>query len=304
MIRTSSIWSALIFLLVSVPHASATEIEPRAYINTPVGINFLLLGYAYTDGGLATQASSPVKDAELTMHTGVLAYARSLDLWGKSGKFDLILPYSKLSGHALAAGEKRERRVSGLNDPLVRLSINFYGAPALSLEEFADYQQDLTIGASVQVGVPLGQYDEDRLVNLGNNRWSVKSNLGLSKAFGPLTLELSGGATFFTDNDEYFGGLKLGQDPLYTTQLHATYNYGRSIWAAASWTYDYGGRTTIDGVRSDDREENSRIGVTLALPVDRNNSLKFFTSSSLKTTTGRDFDLYGLAWQYRWGAGL
>lgn len=295
---------AVIALLCAVTQADAGEIEPRAYVNTPVGVNFLLAGYAYTDGGLATPGSSPIKDAELTMHSGLLAYARSLDVWGKSGKFDVIMAYSDLSGTAQVAGEQRERNVSGLIDPRFRFSVNLYGAPALSLQEFATYQQDILIGASVQVSAPLGQYDKERLVNLGNNRWYVKPDIGISKAWGDVTLELSGGVFFFTDNEDYFGGKKLEQDPLYTAQLHATYNIGKGIWAALSGTFDHGGRTTVDGVENNDMQNNSRIGATLALPVNRNNSLKLYASTSMHTRIGNDFDLYGVVWQYRWGGGL
>ena len=291
-------------LLFMAAQVHAGEIEPRAYANTPVGVNFLLAGYAYSDGGLSTSGSSPLKDAQLKIHTEVLAYARSLDVWGKSGKFDVILPYSQLSGSAMVAGQLGERNVSGLNDPRFRFSVNFYGAPALSVQEFADYQQDLIIGASVQVSAPLGQYDKDKLVNLGNNRWFVKPDIGISKAWGPLSLELSAGVFFFNKNDDYFGGKTLEQDPVYTTQAHVTYGFGRGVWAALSLTNDYGGQTTVDGVRSDDLQNNSRVGVTLALPVNRNNSIKLHASSGVSTRTGTDFDLVGIVWQYRWGHGL
>jgi hypothetical protein len=296
--------TTVIALLFMAVQAHAAEIEPRSYVNTPVGINFLLAGYSYSEGGLSTAASSPIKDAQLQMHTGVLAYARSLDVWGKSGKFDVILPYSYLSGSAMVAGQTHERKVSGFNDPRFRFSVNFYGAPALSLEEFANYQQDLIIGASLQISAPLGQYDDDKLVNLGNNRWFVKPDIGISKAWGPVALELSTGVTFFTENNDYFGGKTLAQDTVYSTQLHATYNFGRGIWAALSGTWDYGGRTTIDGVRSEDSDNNWRVGATLALPVNRNNSIKLFASSGVYTTTGSDFTLVGIVWQYRWGSGL
>jgi len=142
----SSAVLAVLVLLFTAVQAHAGEIEPRAYMNTPVGINFLLAGYIYSDGGLSTAGSSPIKDAQLKMHTGVLAYARSLDVWGKSGKFDVIVPYSDLSGNAMVAGQPRERNVSGFNDPLFRFSVNFYGAPALSVQEFEYYQQDIIIG--------------------------------------------------------------------------------------------------------------------------------------------------------------
>jgi hypothetical protein len=303
-IGRSGVVPAVIALLFVAAHAHAGEIEPRAYVNTPVGINFLLAGYSYSDGGLSTAASSPIKDAQLKINTEILAYSRALDVWGKSGKFDVILPYSQLSGTAMVAGQQRERNVSGLNDPLFRFSVNFYGAPALSLQEFANYHQDVLIGASLQVSPPLGQYDKDKLVNLGNNRWSVKPDIGISKAWGALTLELSTGVRFFSKNDEYFGGTTLEQDPVWTAQLHVTYNLGRGVWAALSGTYDYGGRTTIDGVRSDDLQNNSRVGATLALPVNRNNSIKLYASSSVYTSSGSDYYLVGIVWQYRWGHGL
>lgn len=291
-------------LLFVITRADAGEIEPRAYVNTPVGVNFLLSVYTFTDGGLATAASSPIKDAELTMHTGILAYARALDVCGKSGKFDVILPYSELSGSALVNGQARERHISGLNDPRFRFTVNFYGAPALSVADFSTYQQDVLIGASIQVSAPIGQYDQDKLVNLGNNRWWAKPDIGISKAWGAFTLELSAGVTLFSDNDEYFGGKTLEQAPLLISQVHATYNLDHGLWVALSGTHDYGGRTTIDGIRSNERADNSRVGATLALPVNRNNSIKLYASSGVSSRTGSDFDLIGALWQYRWGPGL
>jgi hypothetical protein len=295
---------AVFVLLFIATQAHAGEIEPRAYVNTPVGINFLLAGYVYSDGGLSTSGSSPIKDAKLNQHTEVLAYARSLDVWGKSGKFDVILAYSELSGTAMVAGQPRERNVSGLYDPRFRFSVNFYGAPALSVQEFANYQQDLIIGASVQVSAPFGQYDNDKLVNLGNNRWFIKPDIGISKAWGGLSLELSTGVYFFSKNDDFFGGQTLEQDPLFTSQAHITYSFGHGIWTALSFTYDYGGRTTINGVQSDDLQQNSRVGLTLALPVNRNNSIKLYGSTGIYTSAGTDFNMVGIVWQYRWGGGL
>jgi len=303
-IASAGVLLALACPMITATPAVAGEIEPRAYVNTPVGVNFLLAGYVYSDGELSTPGASPIKDAQVTTHTGILAYARSLDVWGNSGKFDIIAPYSDLSGTAQVAGQPRERNVSGFLDPRFRFSVNFYGAPAMSLEEFSSYQQDLLIGASVQVSAPLGQYNKDRLVNLGNNRWYIKPDIGISKAWGDFTLELSAGVTFYTDNDDFYIGKKQESDPLYTGQFHATYNFGRGIWGAVSGTYDHGGRTTVNGVRSDDLQNNARNGVTLALPVNRNNSLKLYASTAIHTTVGNDFDQCGIVWQYRWGGGL
>jgi hypothetical protein len=104
--------------------------------------------------------------------------------------------------------------VAGLADPRLRLSVNFYGAPALSTQEFASYRQDVIVGASLQVTAPVGQYGSARLVNIGTNRWPFKPEFGISKAVGPVTLELTAAATYFTDNDNFFGGSALAVDPI------------------------------------------------------------------------------------------
>ena len=162
--------AALLLSAVFAPATHAQELEPRAYSNLPMGLNFLAAGYAHSKGGLSTDPSLPLTDAHLQIDTGVVAYVRAIDFWGSSGKFDVIAPYSHLSGTALVAGQPRERVVSGAGDPRFRLSVNFYGAPALTLAEYPAYKQDLVVGASVQVTPPWGQYDASKAVNLGTNR--------------------------------------------------------------------------------------------------------------------------------------
>jgi Putative MetA-pathway of phenol degradation len=154
--------------------ASAQDLEPRAYVNTPVGLNFLLAGYGYAAGGVATDPALPLQNAHLQVHSTLLTYARALDVSGRSGKVDVVLPYAWLSGTAEVAGQPRECEVSGLADPRLRFSVTLYGALALSLPEFARYRQDLIIGTRLQASVPLGQYDADKLVNIGTHRWSFK----------------------------------------------------------------------------------------------------------------------------------
>jgi len=291
-------------VLAGVPAAHAQDIEPRAYSNAPIGVNFLIAGYAYTRGGIAFDPAVPVANPQLHTSSAVLAYARVLDLWGMSGKVDAIVPYTWLSGSADYLGQPIERIVDGAADPRIRLSVNLYGAPALTLKEFREYEQDLIIGASLQVSAPLGQYDDSRLVNIGTNRWSFKPELGISKALGPLTLELSAAVTLFTDNNDFLDGNRRSQDPLYSTQGHVIYGLKSGIWASLDATYFTGGRTEINGALNDDRQENWRVGGTLAIPVDVRNSVKLYASRGVSSRTGNSYDLLGIAWQYRWGGGL
>jgi hypothetical protein len=116
------------------------------------------------------------------------------------------------------------REVDGFGDLLVRLSVNFFGAPALTAQEFKFYQQDVILGASLQVSVPPGQYDDTTLINLGTNRWHFRPEIGASKALGPWILELKGAVSFFTTNGDFFNGNRRSQDPLYSLQGNADYN--------------------------------------------------------------------------------
>jgi hypothetical protein len=305
--RTRLLWSAALIVLACLVAASAAraqDIEPRQYSNTPVGVNFLISGYAYTQGGLSFDSSLPLSNPHLETNSGVLGFARSLDLRGYSGKIDAIVPYTWLSGSADSLGEPLRRDVNGCGDPLVRLSVNLYGAPALRMKDFAAYRQDLIVGAALQVSVPWGQYDDTRLVNIGTHRWFFRPSLGVSKAMGPWILEATASATFYTDNSDFFGGMTRSQQPIYAMQGHVIRSFRSGLWASMDATFFTGGSTTINGEAKYDLQRNWRIGATLAVPVSARNSVKLYASDGVSARTGNSYSGAGIAWQYRWGGGI
>jgi hypothetical protein len=288
--------------LVSV-EAKAQDAEPRSYSNTPVGLNFLIAGYAYSQGKLAFDPSLAAADAQFHSHAGALAYVRSFGLFGQSAKADVILPYSTFSAHGTVAGLPREREMNGFLDPRFRVSVNLFGAPALSTKEFASYKQDLIVGVSLQVSTPLGQYDDSKLLNLGSNRWSFRPELGISKAWGKWTFEIAPSVTFFTDNPDFFNGNRFAQAPLYLVRGSVIRNFDSGAWISLDGTYFRGARTTLNGVPGDNEQENMRAGLTVSLPINRQNSIKLNASTGIYTRTGSEFSIVGMAWQYRWGEG-
>ena len=296
-------YSGFLLVLLLAASAGGQALEPRFYSNAPKGLNFFLSGYTYSTGGLLTDPALKLTDANLRLHMPFVAYARSGSVFGKSAKFDVVVPYGFLSGDAVQDGTPVDREVDGFADPQFRCSINLIGAPALALEEFRDYRQNFILGTSLLVAAPLGQYDTDKLVNIGQNRWSFKPELGASTTFGPLILELAGAVAVYTDNDNFNGQLRK-QEPVYSVQGHVVYTLKNGIWAALNATHYAGGKTTVDDVERDDRQANNRFGATLAFPVNRNHSIKLYASAGVAARTGSDFNTYGAAWQYRWGGGL
>ena len=176
-------------VLAGYGSAHAQRIEPRAYINAPVGVNFFALGYLNSSGALLFDPAIPVTDADANVDMAVLGYVRTLDIAGKSAKAGVILPYASLNADGYLDGNYVTREQIGFADPAFYLSLNLYGAPALSLKDFKDYQQDTIIGLTFRLTAPTGTYQNDKLINIGTNRWSFEPELGVSKALGPWTLE-------------------------------------------------------------------------------------------------------------------
>lgn len=298
------VWMFLAVLFIVVSRAHAQDLEPRKYSNAPIGMNFLLAGYTYSQGGVVADPAMPLEDANIEVHKLILAYVHTFDLWGLSSKLNVVVPYACASGSAKFAGEPIERNVCGFGDPRFRLTVNFYGAPALSMKEFQGYKQDTIAGISLQVTPPAGQYDSTKLVNIGTNRWSFEPEIGVSKTAGPFTMEIATGVTFYSDNTNFLEGQTLETDPIYSIQGHIIYNFKSGIWCAFDGTYYRGGQTAVDEIKGDTLQENTRLGATLSLPINRHNSVKLYATSGVSTRTGSNFDTVGISWQYGWGGGL
>jgi hypothetical protein len=283
--------------------ADAQSIEPHAYSPAPVGTNFVVVAGASAHGPIETDPALPLSRIDLEAKGVLLGYSRAFDLGGRSAKIDFVVPYGKLSGSATFLGMPVERRITGFSDPAARVTVLLHGAPAMSLPEFMAYRQDWLVGASVQLSIPVGKYDRDKLLNLGSHRWSVKPELGVSKKWGRWSVETAGGVTFFGDNDQFLGSHRREEKPIYSAQAHLVYEFAPGGWVAGNLSYFTGGESRIDGVDKGALARNWRYGLIVAVPLSRTFSVKANGSKGVSQRTGEKFSLYGLALQYRWGAG-
>ena len=284
---------------MSFQSLAAQTLEPKLYANVPVGVNILFMGYGYTQGAIPENQSLELENPNLKINSAILAYARSFDILGHNAKFDLILPFSSLSGTGQQYGIDVSRDVNGLGDTKARLTFNLFGASSLSLQEFVSYKQDTIVGVSIQTSIPTGQYDSSKLINIGTNRWSIKPAIGISKRMSNYTFEFAADAEFYTTNN-YYGGIKRKQDPVYSTQVHALYTFRRGVWLAVGATYYWGGEYINDGIETNKELKNSRIGATFAMPINKKNSIRIYGSYGINTQYGTDFDAIAIAWQYSW----
>lgn len=283
---------------------SSQELEPAAYKVGPVNVNLFQAGYTLAVGDVSFNPALPVEDAEATINTLVVTYGRTLAVFGRSANLGIVVPMSDGHLEGLYLGEFTEVDRTGLRDPMLRLAVNLYGGPAMDLKQFAAYKPRTNVGASLRVLAPLGQYDSSRLINLGSNRWSFKPEIGVTHRLGKWSLEFYAGVWLFTDNTDFFGGRTREQDPIGSFQFHSIYTFRPGMWLSFDLNYYNGGTTRVDGLENLDLQQNSRVGVTYLLPLNRRNSLKFAYSRGARTTIGADFDAFSLGYSYAWGGGI
>jgi hypothetical protein len=89
--RVLAALAACVLTWVVLP-VSAQDIEPRAYSNAPIGVNFLIAGYAYTRGGVAFGAQLPLPSRPQYFERSPRT-PECCSIRGMSIEFDATVPY-------------------------------------------------------------------------------------------------------------------------------------------------------------------------------------------------------------------
>ena len=277
--------------------AAAQELEPRAYSANPIGVTFAGVAVTHSTGDVVLEATSPITDVNAKVYIGTLGVGGTFALFGHTASLGAGVPYAwaKVSGRIEEAARSVER--SGLADARLRFAVNLLGGRAMALPEFVRRKPSTTVGASLTLSMPTGQYFTDKLVNIGTNRWAVKPEIGVSHPAGPWTFELYGGGWFFTDNSSYQVDKTREQHSMLSLQSHVGYTIQPRLWVTADVTYYTGGRVVIDGVPASEWEDNMRVGLTASLPVRKTNSLKLAWSKGAVTRFGGNFSTWSIGWQ-------
>jgi hypothetical protein len=289
-----------LFVIVTVP-SLAQDLEPRALARAPVGMSFFVLAYGYSSGNVLLDQALPIEDTEAKVHSLSLAFATTFSLFNRMAKLDVVVPFSNGTWEGLLNRETAGTERAGFADPLVRLTVNLLGAPALSGQEFLAKKSRFQLAGGLKIRAPLGQYDQTKLLNLGTHRWMFKPSLGGSVQLGKWVLESHLNLWLFTKNNNFYNGNSLHQKPLLILQIHVIHEFRPGLWAAVSLGRSGGGETIVNDLDQDNLQKNSRFGAAFAIPISGPHSLKLLFTSGVATRYGADFDTYGLAYQYRWG---
>ena len=295
---TKFVAACLILLFVAGDPLFAQDLEPRRWSQLPTGVNFIGAGLAYSAGDIFLDPVLEIEDGEVDLFVAGVSYVRSFGLFGRSARFDVSVPYADGRWEGLLQGEPASVERKGLKDPRFRLSLLLYGGPALDRKEFAETPRSNTVvGVALSVLAPLGEYFDDKLINLGENRWIIRPQLGVTHTRGAWTYELTGSVFFFTDNDEFFGGTTLENDPLYAIQGHLIYTFRPGLWLSLSTAYGDGAEQSVGGVPKESSTENWLSAISFGLPLSRSDGLKFtYVWSRTQVPTGADLNKLQLSY--------
>ncbi len=280
---------------------SAQDIEPRRWAPIPLGLNIVGVGYGGASADIGFDPVMNLEDVDMDLHVVGASYVTSFKVADRLARFDLTVPWGHGKWKGLLDGEPAQTKRVGLLDPVVRLSINLMGTPPANAKEMREYltkkKSNTVVGAAIAVTLPLGEHHEDKLINLGNNRFVIRPQVGLVHTFGDWSYELTGSVLFFTENDDFYGGNKREQDPMFAVQSHLVKNFEQGKWLSLSAGYGWGAKDKINGVQKENKRHTFLSALSFGMPISRTQSIKLaYLYTQTNSPTGIDSDSLILAW--------
>ena len=281
-------------------------LEPRRWSHLPSDVNFFGVGTGYTAGEILFDPAVEIEDATVDLAFLGASYIRTFDLYGKSARIDVGVPYLGGKWEGLLNGVNSSLRRRGLGDAQLRLRLNLYGAPALKGEEFLRYRAEnlvnTTVGAALAFMAPTGEYSSDRLINLGNNRWVMGPQLGVLHQRDKWQFEVTGSVIIYGDNDDFWQGTTRKQDPMWFVQGHIIYTFRPGLWASFSTGYGHGGRSRVNGVALSDDSRLSYWAISLGVPINPRQGLNIaYRAKQTNTFTDDSQDGIAIGWSVMFG---
>jgi hypothetical protein len=290
-----------LLLLGAAGSVRSQDLDPRAYVVTPLDLNIAVAVYSHTWGDVLLDPSLPVDDVSARLNAYVVGYFRSINFFGRSANVRIAVPYATGHVEGLLLGQFAEADRSGFADIRAQMSVNLLGGAAMTRPEFAKYRPGSNLFASFTVVAPTGQYYADKLINLGNNRWAFKPEIAFTQALGKWTLEGYAGVWFYTTNDKFYRGTSVRkQDPMLTYQVHGSYTFRPGLWASLDGTVYTGGDTTVDGVNKNDRQSASRAGTNVSWAFAPGHAVKVQYARTTTVLVGGKFNILSFGYTYSW----
>ncbi|WP_298534151.1 transporter [uncultured Algibacter sp.] len=294
----------LIICLISfltTQNGFSQDLEPRRWNILPLGTQVLGAGFAYTGGDILLDPAINLEDATVSASTVILQYVRPFKLGNKFARVDVRVPVSFAHWEGILDGEFASTDRNGFTDSRIRLSVNLIGPEASGPKELFKYFKEnptnTTVGASIAVTIPTGLYHPDKLLNIGQNRFVIRPQIGVLHNRDKWSYELTSSVIFFTNNDDFFGGNTRSQKPMFAIQGHIIKRFDSKLWASISAGTGTGSKSTINHVSKDDRRNDVLVSLSAGYTISKRQSLKLaYIYSRTTRLIGSNTDSIALGW--------
>jgi len=220
-------------------------------------------------------------------------YARTFSLFDRAAMAAILVPMGRISGDVTVYGRTFNQSASGFGDPMLEFKINVLGPPAQkNIPDVLRYEPGFSVNLLADLAIPIGEYDSDKPLNLGQNRWYGRLGAPIVWQLGPwvpgrrTTLEFLPAVWLFGPNDD-FVGQKLKTDPIFQLDAHLTRDFTETLWGSLDAAWYNGGKASINGVEGE-KLNNLGLGLTLGYQVNENLNLTFGYSSTVNDSAPED----------------
>jgi len=307
--RSRRLVTAILALTILCPMFALAQVPPRFYWKSLSGANAVPVIFQSLSGNAnpidPAYVVSP--DSSVDANVAIVGYARMLPLFDRTLTLAVLQPMGRISGETTVAGLTYNQAATGFGDPMIEAGINLIGPKAIrNIPDLLRYEPKLSLDVIVDLAFPVGEYDSDQALNLGQNRWYGRVGTPVVWQIGSwvpgrrTTIEALPSVWFFSDNNDYVGQT-LRTDPMFQVEAHLTRDFTEHFWGSLDSTYVAGGKSTVNGVGGDSLN-NLGVGLTLGYQITDNLSL---TAGYMATVNDSDpgdlhMDGFRLSLTYGW----
>jgi hypothetical protein len=235
-----------------------------------------------------------VPDAEFDATMALVGYAHTFELFDRAAMGAILLPMGRLSATGTVLGRTANQSASGFGDPTLEFTINLLGP--LAQKDLADplrYEPGFSLDLLADLALPIGEYNSDQALNIGQNRWYGRIGAPIVWQLGDwvpgrrTTLEFLPAVWLFGNNTNYDNGKTLKTDPLFQLDAHLTRDFTPNFWGSIDGVWYSGGQASINGVQGS-KLNNIGLGLTLGYSVNDNIGLTFSYKSTINDSAPTD----------------
>jgi len=282
------------------PAQALAQTPARFYLDTLSGSNAVPLIFESISGNTNPfdPAHTVTSGADFDATLALVGYAHTFSLFDRAAMGAIILPMGRISGEVTKGLATVSESASGFGDPMLEFSLNLIGPPAQkNIPDVLRYEPGFSVDLLADLALPIGEYDSDQSLNIGQNRWYGRLGMPIIWQLGDwvpgrrTTLEFLPAVWLFGDNDDYVGQT-METDPMFQLDAHLSRDFTEHFWGSLDFAWFSGGQATINGVQGDELN-NVGVGLTLGYTINDNLNLTVGYKSTINDDAPDDLKMDG-----------